>query len=390
MFFVARQQDVGVDALETGKFDRIDDRPGAPVRHDARPPLIVLLLRHTELAQLVDHRQGSFPSAVGRFGIALEVAGSNPFEVRLDVDIGRLQGRQRAGDILFGQNVDHLRGNREQRTDLVGLEQGRADVDGDHDVRVATLAYFVDRHVVDQAAVDQERAAILDGGHQARHRHARAHRLAQAALAEDHLVAAHQVGRDDGRRQIQLLDLWIAILAAHQFVEEELDLLASNHTRQQICPLVIDADLRPRQVATGDVARPRIDVRSGRGIVEHVAPVGLSHGHHHLVGRQARGEGAGDQPAHARAGNAVDLHPVLTEHLEHADVRRAARAAPAEDETDARTFRRRDGAGEQGQCRQAAGHGAPGAGTAKAGRRMGGRRGGGPLYRMGDFHGVLP
>ena len=82
--------------------------------------------------------------------------------------------------------------------------------------------------------------------------------------------------------------------------------------------------------------------------------------------------------------------PVFTEHLEHADVRRAARAAPAEDEADARTFRRRDGAGEQGQCRQAAGHGAPGTGTAKAGRRMGGHRGGRSLHRMWNFHGVLP
>ena len=49
VFFVARQQDVGVDAFETGKFDRIDDRPGAPVRHDARPPLIVLRLPHPSL-----------------------------------------------------------------------------------------------------------------------------------------------------------------------------------------------------------------------------------------------------------------------------------------------------------------------------------------------------
>ena len=60
---------------------------------------------------------------------------------------------------------------------------------------------------------------------------------------------------------------------------------------------------------------------------------------------------AGSERAHAGASHAVDRHAQLFQYFEHANVRRTARAAAAENEADTRTRRRiacRDGrAGEQ-------------------------------------------
>ena len=54
----------------------------------------------------------------------------------------------------------------------------------------------------------------------------------------------------------------------------------------------------------------------------------------HLRDRHAARVRAADERAHAGAGDAVDRHAQLLEHLEDADVRGAARAAAGEDEAD--------------------------------------------------------
>ena len=55
-----------------------------------------------------------------------------------------------------------------------------------------------------------------------------------------------------------------------------------------------------------------------------------------LLARQAAGIQPADHRAHAGAGDRIDRHVQLIEHLEHADVRRAARAAAREHQSDAR------------------------------------------------------
>ena len=87
--------------------------------------------------------------------MAREIAGRDAVQLRLDINVPGPQLGQRAADILLGQDGDHLRRDGEQRTDLLGLEQRRADVDGDHHVGLTALAHLGDRQVVDQAAIDQ-------------------------------------------------------------------------------------------------------------------------------------------------------------------------------------------------------------------------------------------
>jgi hypothetical protein len=78
----------------------------------------------------------------------------------------------------------------------------------------------------------------------------------------------------------------------------------------------------------------------------------------HFGHRGTRGVGGTHQRAHAGAGDAVHRHAVLLEHLEYADVGRAARAATGQHQADFRALgrrRRRDGFGcaaRQGQCGQ--------------------------------------
>ena len=69
-------------------------------------------------------------------------------------------------------------------------------------------------------------------------------------------------------------------------------------------------------------------------------PVDAGHEFLELGRRQARRVTGADQRAHAGAGDAVDRHMQLLEHLEHADMCAALGAAAGQHEPDARAVRR--------------------------------------------------
>ena len=78
-----------------------------------------------------------------------------------------------------------------------------------------------------------------------------------------------------------------------------------------------------------------LELLARRVVAEHVLPVDLAEYGFDLLGAVAGRVHAADDRAHARAGDLADRNVLALEHLEHADVRRAARAAAAEDESDA-------------------------------------------------------
>lgn len=83
---------------------------------------------------------------------------------------------------------------------------------------------------------------------------------------------------------------------------------------------------------------PHRHLGAGRRVVEDVAPVRRRDQALHPRDRRSGRVRAADDRPHARARDAVDRHAQVLEDLEHADVRRAARAAAGECERDARAL----------------------------------------------------
>ncbi len=83
----------------------------------------------------------------------------------------------------------------------------------------------------------------------------------------------------------------------------------------------------------------------GGAIGERVLPVDRAERLFDLARGQARGVQAADNGAHAGAGDGVDRHAQLLEHLQHADVSSATRAAAAQHQADARPTERLEARG---------------------------------------------
>ena len=294
------------------------------------------------------HAFGGEAPALGRLRVAGEVAGAQAAEVGFDVDVARAQRLQRQLDVLLGEQGHHLGRHRQQRVDVGGGQQRRADVDGNDEVRLAQRAHFGHRQVVDQTAVDQLAAVDLGRRQQSGHRHARAHRLRQAAFAKHDALAAADVGGNDRQRQRQGAEVGFDAVGAHQLVDEELDLLPGDRARGIGHAVGAQAGLAARHIALQQALVAQVQLAVGGVVLEHVGPVGAAHGLAHGRGRHAGGPGAGDEGAHAGAGHAVDAHALALQFLEHANVRCAACAAATEHEADARTL----GTDRWGGCRR--------------------------------------
>lgn len=78
-----------------------------------------------------------------------------------------------------------------------------------------------------------------------------------------------------------------------------------------------------------------------RFITKDIIPVDRSHHIFNVAGRQAGGVQATDNSANAGAGNAMKRNLHLLQNAQHADVRRAARSAAAEHQTDLPALLRR-------------------------------------------------
>ncbi len=133
--------------------------------------LLVGALVDAVLRQLRRHlSRGRFAGLCG-FGEAIEAGRGHVLEIRRDEHIARPQLGERLLDVGLGEDGEHLLRDGQQRSDLLALEQRRADVDRDHDID-PELARDVDRQVAREAAIDQQSLFRLDRIHRAGDRHA--------------------------------------------------------------------------------------------------------------------------------------------------------------------------------------------------------------------------
>ena len=280
--------------------------------------------------------------------MTVEISGRDAVQLRAQVHVARRQRLDRALHVLLGEDVDHLRRHRQQRAHRLGLQQRRAHVHGDHHVGPAQLAHLGHGQVVHQAAVHQLAAVDVGRRQQPGHRHARPHGLCQRPAAEHHALAGADVGGHQRHRQRQVFEHRLAQVGAHQLVEEQLDLLPGHHPRGCGQALRRDAQLAARQEALQDVLAAQAQVAVVATVDEQVVPVDDGELAAHALGADAGGPGAGHQGAHAGAGDAVHRHAQPLQHLQHADVRRAASATAAQHQADAGRVCRLGRVGGQG------------------------------------------
>lgn len=295
-------------------------------------------------------RLGGLAPAFGAGAEFVEIGRRDARQRGLDVDVAGLEHGARALGVLLGQHADGLAGDRAQGRHVFRFRERRADVDRDHDIGMAGGDDLVDRQVVDQPAIDQEAAPVRYRRQQRRHRHAGPHRGRQFAAAEHELLAGADVGRHDGQRQRQVFDRARAAVGADQGVEEQLDLLSADHAVGRADAVVGDAEFQARVIALRQQALAVIRFRVRGIVVEQVAPVDPGQALAHGGGADAAGPGPGNQRPHAGAGHAIDRHAQAFQHLEHADVGGAARAAAAQHQADAGTACRRGRSGLRRRC----------------------------------------
>ena len=98
-----------IDPLQTVDHDGVDGRRRLADIGNVLRPGGILVGTHGQSAQAFGHGFRRGPAAIGRFRTSLEVARGNALQIGLDVDVARLEQRQRTAHVLLGQDVDHLR-----------------------------------------------------------------------------------------------------------------------------------------------------------------------------------------------------------------------------------------------------------------------------------------
>ncbi len=163
---------------------------------------------------------------------------------------------------------------------------------------------------------------------------------AMRALVEDDGLPGLDVRRHRAERNGQLREALDVPRLLGQVAQKALDVDAGHDPLRQQDRPALEAELGREEIPVVVLLATGRDLGARRAVGEHLVPVGLLDDLLHLGRRRARGERAADHRPHARAGDAVHRNAELVEHLEHADVRGAARAAAGEREADARALRR--------------------------------------------------
>jgi hypothetical protein len=253
-------------------------------------------------------------------------------EVGLQQHVGLLQPLDLARLGFLHRKRRDLTGDSHRRAEILGLRDRRRDVHRDHRFGAEVLR-DVDRQVVRDVAI-HEHAVVDDHGRERRgHRHARALRHRERAAIEHHGLARRDVGRDRAERQRQVLDLREAVLVERHRAQEEVELLALDEARRDEQAPVLETEPQIGEEVPVVLLAPEREVLAIGLVLEHAHPVDALDRLVDLGGREPRGIESADHRAHARSGHDIDGDPHLFEHLEHAEVRGAARAAAREHES---------------------------------------------------------
>lgn len=191
---------------------------------------------------------------------------------------------------------DHLKDVRWRAAIKILHADGNADHTGG-----AKRAGGARRNGRDEAAIGEASRADLDRSEEPRERAARTDRVNKIALRENDGLAGGQVGGDDGKRNAQLFKL--------SGLKDAMD---------QVGEPLIAGQAKAGWSPAGNIAKPELAARGNNALERSSAGIGRA--------KNAANAGPGD----VRDGNAV-----LLEGLQHAEVRKSAREAPSESESDA-------------------------------------------------------
>ena len=147
----------------------------------------------------------------------------------------------------------------------------------------------------------------------------------------DHL-AGFEVGGDGAEGDRQIVEGLDVDGGKGQRAQQKAEFLAGDEARGGAEAVLADTEF---DVEQGEVVLDLLairDVGAWRAVAEGVEPVDLFEAVLHLVRGMARGVEAADDGAHAGADDEVDRYLEVLEHLQHADVGRAACAAAGEDQ----------------------------------------------------------
>ena len=192
--------------------------------------------------------------------------------------------------------------------------------------------------VVGQSAIHQHSPADYRRCNGRRYRHARAHYVGELAFAEYDGLAGGQIGGYCTVGDRQLVELAEALRLVEP-AQHRLELHTGDNTLRQQQLTAADPDLGAEQVRAivllaADGAFPArwllLEQQFGRDLADDLFQLG--HG-------RAGSVGCTNDRAHTGPGDAVNWHAQLLDHLEHADVSGAARAAAREHQADLRSIR---------------------------------------------------
>ena len=370
--------------------DHVQERHQLRIEMPHALPLAIRGVRglvHRQRAQLRQRGLGGTLADGDGFLATIELRRGDVAQLGADQHVVGFERGEHALGPVAHQRRDHLVHDDQRVGQLVFLVQRRTHVDHDQPLR-AHVAHDVHRHVVDHATVDEQAIVHAHRCERAGHRHARTDRQREISLREHHLVAGDDVGGDGTERNRELVEVVHVPGRDRQPAHQHQQLLALHDADRQHDATVDVADLQVEQVAEVGVLAPHRLAGARRVVDEHVGPVDGTDQVLHFRRRVSGGVETADDRAHARAGHPTDRDALAFEHLEHADVRRAASAASAEDEADAGRFGgwsgRLGGDREAGEAGEGQGHGGHGLPEAAQQRGAGGRVHHRPVILVGD------
>ena len=257
--------------------------------------------------------------------------------MRPDQHVALRQRLDLAARFLANQDGQDLLRHLQDRVELVVVVQRKLDVDSDDDVD-AHRASDVDRQVADDTAIDQHPAVDDRRREKSRHRHAGANGRRKITVAEHDRLAFGDVRRDGAKRNRQCIEV--------------LDVRGTDRqlTQQQIESLPFDDALRQHEVGTLQtefefdrklaivLLAAKAQFLAHRLVRQCRCPVERLDQRFEFGRAHARCVKATDDRAHARSGDRIDRNLQTLEFFQDANVRRPARTAAAEHETDARPF----------------------------------------------------